>query len=310
MPTSVPAQSAPIAPIPALIVSGYLGAGKTTLVSHLLREAQATGVRVAIVSNEFGDTGIDRALLDAGQEGFVELDGGCVCCRLSDALGETLSALLTQVRPDRLILETSGVALPGDLLVQFWRPPISDLVSEEVVAVVVDVEKVLGEDGFDETFLEQIEAADVVVLNKCDLTDDAGLRVAEARIAELIGDQPVLHAIQGEVDPALLFPPDPSRTTRRDPAARTHDHHHERFGTYELNFPDPTTDDEVLAAVRAQHALRAKGFFRSELGIRLVQGVGARIEVGAPRLPPPEHLIGRVVVIRREAGDAPHEHGG
>ena len=91
-------------PVPALIVSGFLGAGKTTLVQHLLEQAQAEGVRLAIVSNEFGDTGIDRALLDAGEEGFVELDGGCVCCRLSDALSETLEALLTQVRPDRLVL--------------------------------------------------------------------------------------------------------------------------------------------------------------------------------------------------------------
>ena len=81
-------------PIPALIVSGYLGSGKTTLVGHLLREAQAEGVRLAIISNEFGDTGIDRALLDAGEDGFVELDGGCVCCRLSDVLGETLEAIL------------------------------------------------------------------------------------------------------------------------------------------------------------------------------------------------------------------------
>lgn len=300
--------SDPPAPIPALIVSGYLGAGKTTMVAHLLREAQAAGVRVAIVSNEFGDTGIDRALLDAGQEGFVELDGGCICCRLSDALGETLETLLTQIRPDRLILETSGVALPGDLLVQFWRPPISDLVSEEVVAVVVDTEKLLTESSFDETFLEQLEAADVVVLNKCDLIDPARLPEAEARVVDWIGAQPILHAEHGALDPALLFPPDPERVARRDPNATTHEHHHERFGTYELHFSNGTPDAVVLEAVRAQGALRAKGFFRNDAGLRLVQGVGPRIEVGSPRLPPPDHLVGKVVVIRREAG-APHVHG-
>ena len=74
----------PTSGVPVTILTGFLGAGKTTLVQHLLEEAQAEGVRLAIVSNEFGDTGIDRALLDAGEEGFVELDGGCVCCRLSD----------------------------------------------------------------------------------------------------------------------------------------------------------------------------------------------------------------------------------
>ena len=124
--------------IPALIVSGYLGSGKTTLVSHLLADAQEQGIRLAIISNEFGDTGIDKALLDAGADGLVELDGGCVCCRLSDALGETLRMILEDVQPDRLILETSGVALPGDVLVQFWRPPVDALVSEERVIILVD----------------------------------------------------------------------------------------------------------------------------------------------------------------------------
>ena len=82
------------APVPALIISGFLGSGKTTLVSRLLDAARRDGVRLAIISNEFGDTGIDRALLDAGQEGFVELDGGCVCCRLSDALSDTVEMIV------------------------------------------------------------------------------------------------------------------------------------------------------------------------------------------------------------------------
>lgn len=288
--------------VPALIIAGWLGAGKTTLVDHLLREAQKEGVRLAIVSNEFGDTGIDRALLDAGQDGFVELDGGCVCCKLSDALPETLSTLVRQVRPDRLVLECSGVALPGELMVQFWRPPLDRVFSEEVVAVVVDAERAASDAPFDDTFVEQLEAADVVVLNKRDLVDEAGLLRAEAKIAHLTRGQPVIRSERGRVDPALLFPPDPQglRAGRRDPDAVMHPHDHERFGTKELQFEGVIEEEAVLSEVAALHALRAKGFVRTPRGIRVLQGVGPRIELTDPKNPVPEHLIGRVVVIHRE----------
>lgn len=287
--------------IPALIVSGFLGSGKTTLVSHLLREAQQEGVRLAIISNEFGDTGIDKALLDTGEEGFVELDGGCVCCRLSDALGETLEMILTQVRPDRLVLETSGVALPGDILIQFWRPPVSDLVQDEVVVVVVDAAHLADLDTPDATFLEQIEAADLLLLNKCDLVDDVTATVAEARLRDMSGGQPVLRAVRAQVDPRLLFPPDleGARRARRDPTAAPHPHVHEQFTTRELQFDDGVSREAVLAQIAAEGAIRAKGFVRTPEGLQVVQGVGPRIEMTPPDRPIQEDLVGKVVIIHR-----------
>ncbi|MCO4744577.1 MAG: GTP-binding protein [Proteobacteria bacterium] len=289
-------------PIPALIVSGFLGAGKTTLVQHLLEEAQRDGVRLAIVSNEFGDTGIDRALLDAGEEGFVELDGGCVCCKLSDALSETLEALLTTVKPDRLVLETSGVALPGELVIQFWRAPLSDLISDEVVAVVVDADRFSITEELDETSEAQIEAADLLVLNKRDLVDDTVAAACKERLEELTGGQPVIEATFGRVPGSALFPPDPEelRRARRDPAATVGAHTHEHFGTHELSFPGVVDEADVLEAVAAEQALRAKGFIRTEAGVRVVQGVGPRIEITIPPKPVPDELVGRVVVIRRD----------
>lgn len=287
--------------IPALIVSGYLGSGKTTLVGHLLDQARAEGVRLAIVSNEFGDTGIDRALLDAGEEGFVELDGGCVCCRLSDALGDTIRDVITRAKPDRLVLETSGVALPGEIVVQFWREPIASLVSDEVVVVVVDGERAHRGDT-DDTWTEQIEAADLLLLNKCDLLTPAQQDAVEARLRALTGGQPTLRTVRSRVDPALLFPPDPAgaRRARRDPNAAPAPHEHARFNSEVLDFPGTVDLDDVLRRVVALDAVRAKGFVRTAAGVRVVQGVGPRIEASEPRVPVPEHLVGRMVVIRRE----------
>lgn len=292
--------------VPALIVAGWLGSGKTTLVDHLLHDAQARGVRLAIISNEFGDTGIDRALLDAGEEGFVELDGGCVCCRLSDALSETVEQIVRATKPDRLVLECSGVALPGEVVIQFWRPPLDELISEEVVVVLVDAERAAAEPPpNDPTFEEQLEAADLVVLNKRDLVDDAGLERAKALIDERTGGRPVLVTERSKVDPTLLYPPDPegSRQDRRDPDAykAPHEHLHERFVTTELAFDGVFEEAEVRARVLAQEALRTKGFVRTPHGLRVVQGVGPRLELRPPDKPVPDSLVGKVVVIHREA---------
>ena len=282
--------------IPALIVSGFLGSGKTTLVGHLLEQARRDGVRLAIVSNEFGDTGIDRALLDAGEDGFVELDGGCVCCRLSDALGETVANVITRAKPDRLVLETSGLAIPGEVVLAFWREPIEPFVSEVTVVIVVDGERFLAPDA-DPLMNEQLEAADLVLLNKCDLLDEAAIVEAEERIRDISGGQPVIRTVRASVGADVLFPA--SKRPRGEPHAHVDDHGHDRFDSVVRLFPDVVDEAEFIAGIVAEDAIRAKGFVRTKDGIRVVQGVGARIELVEPRVPVREDLVGKVVVIRR-----------
>ncbi len=276
-------------PVPVLIVSGFLGAGKTTLVRHLLAEAQRTGHRLAILSNEFGDTGIDRALLDAGDDGIVELDGGCVCCRLSDAVPDTVQRLLDAARPDRLVVETSGVAHPGELLIQFWRPPLDTLTHNPTVVVVVDA-LTFDKHRYDPTFESQIEAADVLVLTKVDRASAAATDRATVGLKDATG-RPVLHAIAGNVDVQELWPPG------RPTAPPSKRHSHAQYGTATLQFPVDTPIDEVFAAIRARQPLRAKGFVSVAGTILVVQGVGDDLAVEAPRRAPPPELVGLVVVI-------------
>ena len=291
--------------MPVLVVSGFLGSGKTTLVRHLLRSAQSSGARVAVISNEFGALGIDQALLGDGGEAFVELEGGCVCCQLSDELRNTLEMLRQRVQPDRVIVETSGVALPSDTQLQFWREPVSAWVEDDVAVVVVNAEQLSDGRDLYGTFEDQVSSADLLLLNKVDLVPPCALEGLDALLSEMAPDTPVLHARHGEVEPSLLFPPDPDgwRQRRRAASCGPTPHHHEAFETYEISVAEGVEAEELLKRLKGLGMLRAKGFVRTTEGLQLLQGVGRRLELVPPPSPPPEHLIGRVVVISRTAGN-------
>ena len=292
--------------VPVLVVSGFLGSGKTTLVRHLLRAAQASGTRVAVISNEFGDLGIDQALLGDGGEAFVELEGGCVCCQLSDELRDTLQMLRERVQPDRVIVETSGVALPSDTQLQFWREPVSTWVDDDVAVVVVNAEQLAEGRDLHGTFEDQVSSADLLLLNKVDLVPAAERGRLDAALRDMAPDTPVLQASHGEVEPALLFPPDPDglRLRRRSAPPSPSPHHHEAFETCEMSVADGIAAQELLERLKRTGMLRAKGFVRTSEGLQLLQGVGRRLELVPPPSAPPERLIGRVVVIRRATGMA------
>ena len=295
--------------IPVLVVSGFLGAGKTTLVRHLLHDAQRTGVRVAVVSNEFGALGIDKALLGEGEEAYVELEGGCVCCQLSDTLLDTLQMLWERVRPDRIIVETSGVALPFDTQLNLWREPVSAWVDDDMAVVVVNAEQLMEGRDLEGTFEDQVSSANLLLLNKIDLIPPEALGRVEAMLHALAPDTPLVQSIQGSIDPAVLFPPDPAgirsqrRTTRPEPPP----HQHDMFHAQEISVEDGIEPDVLSERLRRLGTLRAKGFVQTSQGLRLVQGVGRRIELTEVTLLPPPALLGRVVVITRSASPAHRE---
>lgn len=287
--------------IPVLVVSGFLGSGKTTLVRRLLADAERTGARLAVISNEFGELGIDQALFGARQDDYVELRGGCVCCRLSDALVETLEMLRERVDPDRIVIETSGVALPYDTQLNFWRDPVRRWVADDVALVVISAEQVAAGRDLEGTFEQQVSSADLLVLNKLDLVPEGALPEIEARLRAIEPEAPILHAVHADVDVALLFPPDLEglRAQRREQARPAPPHAHEAFEAEELAVEPGVSPEALRARLAALGALRAKGFVETSEGLRLVQGVGARIEIEAPPEAPPPALVGRVVVIRR-----------
>jgi cobalamin biosynthesis protein CobW len=294
--------------IPVLVVSGFLGAGKTTLVRHLLHDAQRTGVRVAVISNEFGALGIDKALLGEGEEAYVELEGGCVCCQLSDTLLDTLQMLWERVRPDRIIVETSGVALPFDTQLNLWREPVSTWVDDDMAVVVVNAEQLMEGRDLEGTFEDQVSSADLLLLNKIDLIPPEALGRVEAMLHTLAPETPLVRSTQGAVDPAVLFPPDPAgvRAQRRTARPEPSPHQHDMFHAQDISVEDGIEPEVLSERLRRLGALRAKGFVQTSQGLRLVQGVGRRIELTAVTLLPPPALLGRVVVITRSASPAHH----
>ncbi len=288
-------------PIPVLVVSGFLGSGKTTLVQHLLREAQLTGERIAVISNEFGALGIDQALLGASEDAYVELEGGCVCCQLSDELRDTLQMLRERVDPHRIIVETSGVALPSDTQLQFWREPVCDWVEDDVAVIVVNAEQLLEGRDLHGTFEDQVTSADLLLLNKIDLVPDATWDRLESVLCDMAPDVPILRCVHGQVAPEVLFPPDPDRlrARRRQAGDMSEPHHHEAFTTDILTITDGIDPETLVAQLQSLGVLRAKGFVRTSRGFQLVQGVGRRIELTDVTSIPRDTLLGRVVVIGR-----------
>lgn len=288
--------------IPALVVSGFLGAGKTTLIRHILKEAQEKGLRLAVISNEFGELGIDQALLSSESgEDYIELEGGCVCCKLSDELLSSLQGIWERIRPDRVIVETSGVALPFETLMTFWREPVSQWAGESLAVVVVNAEQVDERRDLEGTFEQQVSSADLLVLNKIDLVSPRKLSHVESALDEMAPGTPVVRSVNGLVDTALLFPPNPTER-QENPSLKSQtsaSHTHENFQAHVIKIEDGIEPETLIRRLKKHEALRIKGAVQTSSGLRVIQGVGSRIDLVPPHTDIPPHLIGQIVVISR-----------
>lgn len=322
--------------IPVTVITGFLGAGKTTLVRHLLQNPQ--GKRLAVIVNEFGDVGVDGEILRScalpgcPAENIIELANGCICCTVADDFIPTIGALMALVpRPDHILIETSGLALPKPLLKAFDWPDIRSRITVDGVIAVADAEAVAAgrfapdparlqaqreaDDSIDhetplsEVFEDQIACADLVLLSKSDLAGADGVAAARAVIAaESPRPLPVIEVLEGVVDPRVIL--GLGAAAEDDIAARPshhdtgEDHDHEDFASVVIDIAEQT-DPQALAArigalARDRNILRVKGYaaVAGKPMRLLVQAVGARVRVQYDRpWGADEARQGRLVVI-------------
>lgn len=301
--------------IPATIVTGFLGAGKTTLVRHLLENAG--GRRIAIIVNEFGSLGIDGELLkscglpDCSDDDIIELSNGCLCCTVADDFLPTMQKLIDRPNPpEHILIETSGLALPKPLIKAFEWPSIKSRLTVDGVVAVVDgpavaagrfaddpvaVAKQRAEDPsvdhdnpLAEVYEDQLMAADLVIVNKMDLLADHDMtrlrRDIEAIIPRAVK---MVSTREGRIDVALLL--GLGAAAEDDLAARPshHDamggaHEHNDFESFVVDLPEIVEPESLVERLRrtaeTQDILRIKGFVAvTGKPLRLaIQGVGAR----------------------------------
>jgi G3E family GTPase len=285
-------------PVPILLVTGFLGAGKTTVVNHLL--AHAEGRRIAAVVNDFGAINIDAELIAGASDGVVSLSNGCICCSLEGDLLRTLATLLRRdPRPEFIVIETSGVADPSDIVRNLMDPVIWREAPLETVLCVVDA--TLPAERFDDALLRaQLRMADVVALSKLDLPEAAGREVRDV-IRALRPAAVVVDATQGEVPAALLFPADVERAPApREPGPRRPAE--DRFETLSWTSERPVSLPRLQQAIgRLMPKLaRAKGLFETvEQPGRLTvfQLAGGRATLAAGEAPAPGVPCARIVFI-------------
>ncbi|SPU64993.1 cobalamin biosynthesis protein CobW [Brucella melitensis] len=306
--------------IPATVITGFLGSGKTTMIRNLLENAN--GKRIALIINEFGDLGVDGGILKGcgietcREEDVIELNNGCICCTVADDFIPTMTKLLDREdRPDHIVIETSGLALPQPLVAAFNWPEIKTQVTVDGVVTVIDAaavaegrfaddhdkvdaqraadESLDHESPLEELFEDQIHAADLIVLNKADLIDAAKLDSVKADVAERssrrvnmvpasfgkLGADVLLGLGVGTEDDIVN-----RRSHHEVHHGDGHEHDHDEFESFVVeagSVADPKAFAEKLKAVIAEHdILRLKGFVDVPgKPMRLVvQAVGPRIE--------------------------------
>ena len=319
--------------IPVTILTGFLGAGKTTLIRNLILKNKSK--KLAVIINEFGDLGVDGEIVKqcsdetCPEENILELANGCICCTVADDFIPTMKSLLEgQYLPEHILIETSGLALPKPLLKAFEWPEIRSRLTVDSVLAVVDAEAVVNgifapqmsteleekqnqtyvehETPLSEVFEDQINCSDVVLLTKPDLVEN----ISDARniiIKEMERNVPILEVQNGDIAADVILGVNAAAETDLDNRRSHHDgfddHEHDDFDTFSISVPKILDIEKfkivLETLIRKNDILRIKGFLRVEskpLNL-LIQGVGKRLSVNFTDTKIPLENTGNLVFI-------------
>jgi len=278
--------------MPVTIIGGYLGSGKTTLVNHLIR--QANGVRLAVLVNDFGELPIDGDLIEAQHGNVITLSGGCVCCSYGDDLSAALASLQSGAdQPDHIIVEASGVALPGaigktlSLLRHFQLEGIVVLADSSTVVEHASA-KYIGD-----TIERQLHDADLIVLNKLDLVTSDQASAVRQWLGTHYSHAPHIDAVHSVLDPDVFFS---SRQESLLTASAEDGHDAGVFSTFRLNVAEKVDACQMAAnlADRKSALVRAKGFVLDKDDcMKTIQVVGRRWSVTSA----PENVMPGLICI-------------
>jgi G3E family GTPase len=284
--------------LPVTIIGGYLGAGKTTLVNHLLRHA--AGTRIAVLVNEFGALPIDEDLIEAKDDALISIAGGCVCCSYGNDLTQAMLDLAKlDQQPEHLLIESSGVALPGAIAASVT---LIDGFAMDGVIVLADAETVQTQarDTYvGDTIERQLHDANIVLLNKADLVAPAQLAEVTTWLGGMAPDASVIHARHAVVPNAVVMQPYTARAQKGGGIP----HPHAPAFESRVIHAAPNCDAEAVAQALADPALalvRAKGFVSTVDGLKAIQVVGRRWAVSdAPKGASPGIVV---IAQKKDAG--------
>ena len=262
-----------------MLITGFLGAGKTTLIRHLLSSEFNAEARVAVIVNEVGEIGIDGSVIDRqdGQDvDVMELTSGCICCTIKTDFFKAVQEIHKTINPSHLMVEATGIAQPGDMFDILCQEPVSEFSRLKSVITVVDAgffeaREVLG------TFYDnQIKCADIIILNKTDQVDDSRREQIKTVLSDLNAESHILFAQHCEVDSDRLL--ELSNRQQERPQGDPFSHQHEQGGFSSFTFEDRRLMDKqkldrFLEAL-PPNLFRCKGWVRLAEGSKLLNYTG------------------------------------
>ncbi|MCA9368924.1 MAG: GTP-binding protein [Pseudomonadales bacterium] len=274
--------------VPTTVFSGFLGSGKTTIISHLIDTLQANGTKVAYIKNEIGDTDIDSKLMKGKDIETKELLNGCICCTLVGPFASAVSELITSYHPDRIIIEASGAADPSAIALMINSHP--ELTRDGIISIV-DVENFEGYKDLSVTAQNQTQFTDLIIFNKVEMVPLDRKKAVVGYVRELNTHSPIIEAPAGTVDPEVVFGLDPKHLEPfiLEHAQHKHTHAHtqnhiqsDHFEAFTLKSPQPISEEKVRSVLETlpKPIFRTKGIFLTPEGKWLsYNGVGKKVTI-------------------------------